>query len=96
MNKFASIRQYGTHRALIGQTTSENAQSVRLPLDAIIVPGTRPAAGLDQAITLARAANCWLLILASERLKGIEAERFLASRSFRKGIVIDFPPTHSH
>jgi hypothetical protein len=91
----AEIRQYGTHNPL----TPAGLNSVsldRLPLDAIIVPASRPAANLDQAITLARAAGCWLLILCSQQLRGADAARQLATRSYRKAIVIDVPASYSH
>ena len=94
MSRFGSgIRQHGTHRALTGRAEPGNA---RLALDAIIVPGSRPAAYLDHAVTLARVADCWLLILCSQRLHRSEAEEFLAARSFHKAIVIDLPRGYSH
>lgn len=85
------IRQYGTHRALTGR-----AAPGILTLDAIIVPGSRPAPSLDQAVTLARAAGCWLLILCSQRLNGSQVKEFLAERAFRKAIVVELPPGYSH
>lgn len=90
------IRHYGTHSALTDQAISGSAQHSRVPLDAIIVPGTRPAAYLDHAVTLARAADSWLLVLCSKQLKGVEVEEFLARRSFRKGVVVDLPQGYSH
>jgi hypothetical protein len=92
----AGIRQYGTHRALARQAAPGNARLTRLTLDAIIVPGSRPAAYLDHAVTLARAADCWLLVLCSQRLHGSEVNEFLAARSFTKAIIIDLPPGYSH
>ena len=89
------IRQHGTHNPLApaGQDSiPHDWQS----LDAIIVPASRPAPNLDQAITLARAAGCWLLILCSQQLRGADAVRQLATRSYRKAIVIDVPASYSH
>jgi hypothetical protein len=90
------IRQHGTHRALVGQTGPRDASLAKLDLDAIIVPASRPAAHLDHAITLARAADCWLLVLCSRRIRGAQVKHFLAERSFTKAIVIDLPHGYSH
>ena len=69
MNRYgAGIRQYGTHRSLAGQREPGSPRTGALGLDAIIVPGTRPAAYLDHAVTLARAAQCALVILCSQDL----------------------------
>jgi len=97
MGRHASgVRQHGTHRALTGPAAPRSEALARLDLDAIIVPGSRPAPSLDQAVTLAKAAGCWLLILCSQRLQGSEVKDFLAERSFYKGIVIDLPADYSH
>jgi hypothetical protein len=90
------IKQYGTHNLLARQAGLDSFPLDRLRLDAIIVPASRPAPNLDQAITLARAANCWLLILCSRQLRGTDAVRQLATRSYRKAIVIDVPAGYSH
>ncbi len=97
MNSLAErIRQHDTHSALTGRAMLQDAPVTQLDLDAIVVPASRPAAHLDHAVTLARAAGCWLLILCSGRLRSSEARRFLAARSFRKAIVIDLPRGYSH
>lgn len=90
------IRQYETHNQLAWQAGLDRVPLERLQLDAIIVPASRPAPNLDQAITLARAAGCWLLILCSQQLRGADAVRQLAIRSYRKAIVIDVPASYSH
>jgi hypothetical protein len=90
------IRQHGTHREITRRARLRGATPRRLELDAIIVPGSRPAANLDHAVTLAKAAGCWLLVVCSQRLGGPEVKEFLAERSFRKAIVIDLPATYSH
>ena len=92
----AGIRQYGTHRSLTGQRVPGNPRTGALGLDAIIVPATRPAAYLDHAVTLARAAQCSLVILCSQHLHGEEVKEYLAARSFNDAIVIDLPSGYSH
>ena len=47
-------------------------------------------------MTLARAARCWLVILCSQGLHGLDVKEYLAARSFRDAIVIDLPPGYSH
>lgn len=97
MNGYAAgIRQHDTHRQLAqrGELAPPRADAPRL--DAIIVPGTRPAAYLDHAVTLARAAGCWLVILCSQQLRGTDVKEFLAARSFRRAIVVDVPSGYSH
>ena len=92
----SGIRQYGTHRSLAGRRVLRSPRVGSLGLDAIIVPGTRPAAYLDHAVTLARAAQCPLVIVCSQDLDGREVKEYLAARSFRNAIVIDLPPGYSH
>jgi hypothetical protein len=92
----AGIRQHDTHRSLVGQGEPATARAGALGLDAIIVPAARPAAYLDHAVTLARAADCWLVILCSQQLRGIDVKEFLAARSFRRAIVVDVPLGYSH
>ena len=97
MNGYPAIRQHDTHRELLPeQAETENPWSIRLGLDAIIVPGARPAAYLDHAVTLARAAKCLLVVLCSHQLRGHEVKEYLAARSFSDAIVIDLPPGYSH
>jgi hypothetical protein len=97
MDPYASgIRQHNTHRALAGQAMPGSPWADSLGLDAIIVPGTRPAAYLDHAVTLARAAECWLVILSSQGPHGAEVREYLAARSFSNAVVIDLPPGYSH
>lgn len=97
MNRYgAGIRQHGTHRSLAGQGMPGSLRADALGLDAIIVPGTRPAAYLDHAVTLARAAECSLVVVCSQDLDGREVKEYLAARSFAGAIVIDLPPGYSH
>jgi hypothetical protein len=90
------VKQHGTHNALTTHTGSQDAPFPQLGLDAIIVPASRPAEHLDHAVTLARAADCWLVILCSKHLRGVDARKFLRARSFHKAIVIDLPPGYRH
>jgi hypothetical protein len=93
MNPFTEgVRQHVTHTLLTPQTGPQDAPSARLELDAIVVPRSRSAVHRDHAVTLARAADCWLLILCSRRQNSAEVRKFLAARSYYKAIVIDLPP----
>jgi hypothetical protein len=97
MNPFAEgIRQHDTHSMLTSMAEPRDAPFASLGLDAIVVPASRPAAHLDHAVTLARAAGCWLLILCSGRLDSTEVVKFLAARSYYKTIAIDLPHDYSH
>jgi hypothetical protein len=89
------IRQHETHSRLVGQAGPQTPMA-QLKLDAIIVPASRPAAHLDHAVTLARAADCWLVVLCSHKLRSTEVKRFFAFRSFSRAIVIDLPSGYSH
>jgi hypothetical protein len=95
MTASESIRQHEFHSKL-AQPRPQDEQLTRLDLDAIIVPGSRPAGYLDHAVTLADAADCWLVILSSGRLNSLEARTFLDSRPYRKAIVVDLPSEYSH
>jgi hypothetical protein len=90
------IRQHETHNSLAWEDKLGDVPREHLHLDAIIVPASRPQWNLDQAITLARAAGCWLLILCSRELRSIDAKRQLASRSYSNAIVVDVPKGYSH
>jgi hypothetical protein len=89
------IRQLATHRGLVSRTEQWRAEAW-LPLDAVIVPASRPAWNLDPAITLARASHCALLILCSHRAKPAEVHELLAERSFNDAIVVDLPAGYGH
>lgn len=97
MNGYAAaIRQHDTHRELARRGEPVSPLADALSLDAIIVPGTRPAAFLDHAVTLARAAKCSLVVLCSHYLQGREVKKYLEARSFSEAIVIDLPSGYSH
>jgi hypothetical protein len=89
------IRQLPTHGGLVNRPELWRA-GAELPLDAIIVPASRPAWNLDQAITLARASRCMLLILCSHKTRPAEVHELLADRSFNDAIVVDLPAGYGH
>jgi len=89
------ITQLATHNDLVRRTEQWRA-GARLPLDAVIVPASRPAWNLDQAITLARASHCALLILCSHKAKPAEVHELLADRDFNDAIVVDLPAGYGH
>jgi hypothetical protein len=90
-----AIRQLPTHRGLVSRTEQWRV-GARLPLDAVIVPASRPAWNLDQAITLTRASHCALLILCSHRAKPTEVHELLADRMVNDAIVVDLPARYGH
>ena len=97
MSPFAEgVRQHDTHSMLTQTAGPRDIPFASLGLDAIVVPASRLAAHLDHAVTLARAAGCWLLILCSGRLDSTEAVNFLAARSYHKAVAIDLPRDYSH
>jgi hypothetical protein len=90
-----TIRQLPTHRKLVSQVERIRLYTT-LPLDAIIVPASRPARNLEQAITLARATGSALLILCSRHVQPAEVQQLLAERSFDGAIVIKLPDGYRH
>jgi hypothetical protein len=90
-----SVRQLGTHRKLVSRT-EQRELATRLELDAIIVPASRPAQNLKQAITLAWAAGCRLLILCSRRAAAAEVHQLLAQRPVKDATVVDIPDDYRH
>jgi hypothetical protein len=90
-----SVRQHGTHRELVSQT-AQRPLDTELNLDAVIVPASRPAKNLEQAITLARAIRCTLLILCSHQVKPAQVRQLLAERSFTDAIVVNLPDNYGH
>jgi glycosyltransferase involved in cell wall biosynthesis len=80
-------QQFSTHLGLLANTTAR----VQAPLDAIIVPASRPAVNLDHAITLARKLRCRLVVLCSLSARAREVNELLALRNFNRAIVVDLP-----
>jgi hypothetical protein len=98
LNRLAkNIKQHHTHNRLTG-TGPQPAVQDGLKLDAIIVPASRTAANLDQALTLARDVGCWLVILCSGQLDAEGAIEYAdaRSRSYGKVIAVDIPAGYSH
>jgi hypothetical protein len=89
------IRQHDTHRKLVSQSEQRKLDP-RLTLDAVIVPASRSAENLEQAITLARAARSALVILCSHQMVPAEVHRLLAKRSFDDAIVVGLPKNYHH
>jgi hypothetical protein len=89
------VRQLGPHGQLVSQT-DQRELGADLKLDAIIVPTSRPAHNLEQAIILARATHCTLLILCSRRAAPAEVRRLLAQWSFKDAIVVNLPCGYHH
>jgi hypothetical protein len=94
-DRAGSIRHLGTHRRLVSQT-EHLALDATLTPDAVIVPASRPAGNLEQAITLARALQCVLLVLCSHKVKIADVHRLLARRSFTDAIVVNLPDNYRH
>jgi hypothetical protein len=90
-----AVRQLGTHRKLVSQMEQRELDT-ELKLDAVIVPASRPVHYLEQAITLAQAMHCTLLILCSRRVASGEVRQLLAQRSFNDAIVIGLPDGYRH
>ena len=90
------IRQHATHAQLVGHAKPDPAALDCQALDAIVVPASRPAHNLDHAITLARAAQCHLVILCSHGTRPAEVYDLLAARSFSAATVIEMPSLYSH
>jgi hypothetical protein len=86
-------RQYQTHRQLLARTRAKLGEGA---LDAIIVPASRPAVNLDHAVTLARALNCWLVVLCSLNARAKEVNELLALRNFSRAIVVDIDDSYNH
>jgi len=89
------IRQLDSHGKLVSQA-EQGELDTELTLDAIIVPASRPANNLEQAITLARAMGCALLILCSRRVQPAEVRQLLRRRSFDDAIVVNLPDKYRH
>jgi hypothetical protein len=91
----APVRQHGTHRRLVS-ATEQRKLDPKLTLDAVVVPASRSARNLEQAITLARAARSALLILCSHQVVPAEVDELLTERSFSDAIVISLPEDYRH
>jgi hypothetical protein len=90
-----SVHQLDTHWKLVSQT-EQRELDIGLKLDAIVVPASRPAQNLEQAIALAQAMHCALLILCSRRVNPDQVQQLLAERSCHDAIVVGLPDDYRH
>lgn len=88
------IEQHDTHRQLVAATRPRIGR--RADLDAIIVPASRPAAGLDHAVNLAQAMNSRLVVLASREATAAGVSEWLEAKKFRRAAVVDIPVGYGH
>lgn len=86
------VQQYPTHKELVERTVPSYTRT----LDAIIVPASRSADNLGRAITLARDANCQLILLCSRQARVDDVGQLLAARKFSRATVIDLPNEYRH
>jgi hypothetical protein len=61
-----------------------------------VVPASRPATNLEQAISLARAGACQLVVLCSRDARATEVEDLLTARGFGQATVVDMPDGYTH
>lgn len=90
------IRQYETHRQLAGRARPGSWRVGRADPDAIVVPATRTAANLEQAILLAQAAKCWLVVLCSREARAADVGRLFTDKRFWKGVAVDMAADYRH
>jgi hypothetical protein len=90
------IRQYETHRQLVGRARPGSWRIGRMDLDAIIVPASRTADNLEHAIALAQAAQCWLVVLCSLETRSAKVGQLFSAKGFRKGLAVDIPADYRH
>jgi hypothetical protein len=95
-HRSSCIRQHDTHEELLGPADLPPAPLSFKALDAIIVPASRTAAHLDQAVTLARATGCQLMVVCSRQARADDVSQLLALRSFTEAVVIDLPAGYGH
>jgi len=73
-----------------------SALSRRAALNAIIVPASRTAPNLDQAVALAKAINCWLVVFCSRQAQAGEVNELAAGMRFNRAVAVDLPPGYGH
>jgi hypothetical protein len=92
-----NIRQYETHRQLAGRAARPGNWRVgRTDLDAIIVPASRTAGNLQHAVSLALAAQCWLVVLCSRETRAADVYQLFADNGFTKGVAVDLSADYRH
>lgn len=90
------VRQYETHRQLAGRARPGNWRVGRTDLDAIIVPASRTVDNLEHAVSLAQAAECWLVVLCSRETRAADVGQLFADKRFRKGVAVDISADYRH
>src|SRR5262249_4376737 len=86
-----------SHARLLAHEQPSSSVPEKPPaLDAIVVPAARPAHNLGDAITMARAARCHLVILCSMDARPAEVLDLLAARSFSEATVVEIKPDYEH
>jgi hypothetical protein len=90
------VRQYETHRQLAGRARPGSRRVGRADPDAIIVPASRTAENLDEAVTLAQAAKCWLVVLCSRETRATDVGQLFTDKRFARGVAIDIPADYHH
>ena len=90
----ASAFHCESHRSLLANLPE--SEPLERHVDAIVVPGSRPAGTLQHAIDLATATGCRLVVLCS---RGSRAERAASMASVMPGlrwVAADLPPSYGH
>jgi hypothetical protein len=93
---WSNLRQYGTHRELVGPPRPSAVRASGVAPDAIVVPSSRPAENLEHGIELARAVGSQLVVLCSLEARPAELAAYCAERSFGKAVLVDVPPDYQH
>jgi len=91
------VCQLPTHAQLIGPAEGP-VLAVRpsYPLDAIVVPASRPADNLESAIDAAKAIGCHLVVLCSFRTDPAELRKLLNDKSLTKATAVEVPGDYDH
>jgi hypothetical protein len=90
------VRQYETHRQFVGRVRPGSWRVGRTDLDAIIVPAARTADNLEHAVSLAQAAECWLVVLCSGEARAAEIGQLFTDKRFTKGAAVDISSDYRH
>jgi hypothetical protein len=95
----SEIPQRASHRALSQDVSRSRAPSVRSwrgRLDAIIVPASRPAHGLESAISLAASRQVLLVVLCSKRTKVEHVAKRVSKTPGARSLIVKVPEKWSH
>jgi hypothetical protein len=89
-------RQYETHRQLAGRARPGSRRIGGADPDAIIVPASRTADNLDEAVKLAQAAGCWLVVLCSRETRASDVGQLFTDKRFTKGVAVEISDDYRH